>query len=270
MIRRNVRWMTLSLLIFSLSILTGMVYASQSQAKTSAKKVLMVVANPSKATTTGWPVGFWASELTHTYHEFMEVGYDVTIASPQGGKVEFDAFSDPRDKSGYSAHDVLSLGYIHKPDFMALLQDTPKVSQFSVNDFDGIVIVGGQSPMFTFPKEKGLQKLFTEFYEAGKVAAALCHGTALLLHTTLSNGEPLIKGKTMTGFCNVEEDYADQAVGQKLMPFRIEDEAKKLGANFVRKAAFESFAVRDGNLITGQQQNSGKATAQLVIEALGK
>jgi putative intracellular protease/amidase len=106
------------------------------------------------------------------------------------------------------------------------------------------------------------------FYQAGKPSAALCHGTCLLLETKLDNGKYLIDGKTMTGFANSEEDYGDNFVGKKMMPFRIEDEAKKLGANFLRAEAFAAYAVQDGNLITGQQQNSGAETAKLVLNAL--
>ncbi|QYO63940.1 hypothetical protein [Leptolyngbya sp. 7M] len=114
-----------------------------------------------------------------------------------------------------------------------------------------------------------MHNLIAAFYEAEKVTAALCHGTCALLFVKLVDGKPLIEGKTMTGFANVEEDFADQYVGQKLMPFRIEDEAKKLGANFITGGLFKAFATRDGRLITGQQQYSGKATALEVIQALG-
>lgn len=234
----------------------------------SPQKILMVVANPAVSTTLGWPVGFWASELIHPYHEFTQRGYSVTIASPDGGRVDFDAYSDPRDGSGYSKDDSLSLVYINQPDFMALLEDTPSVTTIRADDFDAIVVCGGQSPMFTFAAAKDLQTRFLEFYRADKISSALCHGTSLLLYLQNESGESLIKGKRMTGFANSEEDYADQAVGQKMMPFRIEDEAKKLGANFSTAAAFESYALRDGNLITGQQQHSGAAVAKLVIEAL--
>lgn len=108
-----------------------------------------------------------------------------------------------------------------------------------------------------------------QFYNASKPSAALCHGVCLLLETKLDNGDYLIQGKTITGFANLEEDFADQTVGQTMMPFRIEDEAQKLGANFVTGEPFAAFAVKDGNLITGQQQNSGGETAQLVLQALG-
>jgi putative intracellular protease/amidase len=237
--------------------------------RSKPKRILMIVANPSQATTTGWPVGLWASELTHPYYEFTETGYEVSIASPHGGKVALDGFSDPRDPSGYSATDLISMGFLQTPKLAALLDQTIPLNEVQVSQYDAVVVAGGQSPMFTFPKEKSLHRLLTDFYEAEKVTAALCHGVCALLGVTLSSGEPLIKGKTITGFSNTEEDAVDQMVGQKFMPFRIEDEAKKLGANFISAGIFRSFAIRDGRLVTGQQQNSGSATAKLVIEALG-
>jgi putative intracellular protease/amidase len=234
------------------------------------KKVLIVVSNPAVSTTTGWPVGFWAAELTHAYKLFTDNGYDVTIASPRGGKVEIDALSDPRDSSGYSKDDMISLKFLQDKSFMNLLENTKKVSDFSSDDFDAIVVVGGQGPMFTFKQETGLQNKFLEFYNKGKISAALCHGTSLLLYLKDKDGKPLIQGKKMTGFTDEEEDFADKAVGKKVMPFRIEDEAKKLGAEFQKANALEPFAIKDGNLITGQQQHSGAEVAKLVIDSLGK
>jgi putative intracellular protease/amidase len=233
-----------------------------------SRQILMIVANPSISTTLGIPVGFWASELIHPYDVFTKAGLSVTIASPKGSKVEFDSFSDPRDASGYSKDDTLSLSYINQPEFMKLLDNTPAISTLNPAEFDAIVVCGGQSPMFTFRQNAALIDLFMQFYTDNKPSAALCHGTCLLLETRLADSSPLIQGKTMTGFANSEEDYADQVVGQKVMPFRIEDEAKKLGAHFVTEAAFSPHAVRDGYLVTGQQQNSGAETAKLVLQVL--
>lgn len=233
-----------------------------------AQQILMIVANPAVSTTLGGPVGFWAAELIHPYDVFTQAGYGVTIASPQGGKVEFDRLSDPRDASGYAKDDTLSLAYIDRPEFMALLENTPAIASTDPAEFDAIVVCGGQSPMFTFRQDKALRDLFMTFYAAQKPSAALCHGTCLLLETELADGTPLIQNKVMTGFANSEEDYADQVVGQTVMPFRIEDEATKLGARFVTQPAFTPHAVRDGHLITGQQQNSGAETARLVLSVL--
>jgi len=232
------------------------------------RRILMVVANPAVSSTTGWPVGFWAAELAHPYEVFTRAGHEVVIASPDGGKVEPDAMSDPRDESGYSKDDTLSLRYLEDPRFTARLEDTPAVTDLDPADFDAIVVAGGQAPMFTFDRAEGLQRRFLDFARAGKVHAALCHGTSLLLHLQTEDGEPFVRGRTLTGFANSEEDLADQAVGRKLMPFRIEDEARARGADFVAAPAFEAHALRDGLLITGQQQHSGAETARLVLEAL--
>jgi putative intracellular protease/amidase len=232
------------------------------------RKILMVVANPAVSTTTGWPVGFWGSELIYPYDAFVRQGYEVTIASPKGGKVQLDAYSDPRDASGYSKNDLLSLEYLGRSEFVALLEGTARVSDLRAQDFDAIVVVGGQSPMFTFKEAGNLQELFKEFFSTEKVSAALCHGTCLLLYLTNADGTPFVRGRKMTGFANSEEDYADKVVGQKVMPFRIEDEARKLGAHFSTAPAFQPYAVRDGTIITGQQQHSGEEVARLVIAAL--
>src|SRR5690242_16302997 len=136
---------------------------------TKPKKVLMVVANPTASSNNGWPVGFWAAELTHPYLELTERGVQVTIASPDGGKVEFDNLSDPRDPSGWSAGDLISMGFIHTPELMALLEDTPRLADLSYDEFDALLICGGQSPMFTFPGNTDLQHAVKTFYEAEKI-----------------------------------------------------------------------------------------------------
>jgi putative intracellular protease/amidase len=231
--------------------------------------VLMVVANPGVSTTLGWPVGFWAAELFHPYYEFIQRRYDVTVCSPDGGKVEVDAMSDPRDESRWSADDLISMGALNTPDLVALLADTPAIVDLSLDDYDALVVCGGQGPMFQFRDHEGLKRAIATFFEAKKPTAALCHGTCALLDVKLSDGSRLIEGRTMTGFANVEEDFGDAAVGQTIMPYRIEDEARGLGANFIQAGLFKAFAVRDMNLITGQQQYSGKRVAELVIAALG-
>jgi putative intracellular protease/amidase len=242
------------------------------------KRVAIVIANPAVSTTTQWPVGFWWSELTHPYYVFREAGYEVEIFSPKGGKCEADGMSDPRDASGYSSSDLITMGFIATPKLVALVEKTKPVSEINVSAFDAIVVAGGQAPMFTFESATDLHEKFTEFYEAGKVAAALCHGVAVLRYAKLSNGQPLAKGKTVTGFANVEEDFADNAVwqmkalpeGKHIMPWRIEDELKKFGANYIQAGLWRGFALRDGNLVTGQQNFSGEETARLIVETLGR
>jgi putative intracellular protease/amidase len=233
-------------------------------------RILQVVANPTTSTTTGWPVGFWAAELSHPYYEFREAGYEVTIASPNGGKVEVDALSDPRDPSKWSADDLISMGFLNTPELVALLENTPKLSTLEYRSYDALVICGGQSPMFTFRDNRDLHEAIRSFYEAEKPVAVFCHGVAALVDATLSDGSYLVTGKTVTGFANVEEDYSDQATGIRVMPWRLEDALKERGANYVQAGLFKPFAIRDGRLITGQQQYSARKVAQLMIAALGQ
>jgi putative intracellular protease/amidase len=242
------------------------------------KRVAIVISNPAISTTTGWPVGFWWSELAHPYHVFHEHGYEIEVFSPSGGKCEPDALSDPRDPSGYSAADLISMGFIATPSLAALIEETKPVSQIEIGEFDGIVVAGGQGPMFTFEAATDLHAKFVGFFEAGKVAAALCHGTAIFRYAKLSDGEYLVKAKTVTGFANVEEDFADNAVWEygllprdkHVMPWRIEDEVKKLGGNYIQAGLWRGFAVRDRNLITGQQNFSGSEMALAVVRAIGE
>lgn len=159
-----------------------------------------------------------------------------------------------------------------------LVDHTKKVTDIDVAAFDAIVVAGGQAPMFTFEGATELHAGFAAFFEAGEVAAALCHGCAILAYARDSRGEYIAKGRTVTGFADVEEDFADNAVwsygllprDRHLMPWRIEDRLKALGANDVQGGLWRGFAVRDGNLATGQQNFSGAETARLVIEALGR
>ena len=234
-------------------------------------KILMVASSPSVSTQTGWPIGFWAAELTHPLKEFQEAGYEVDVASTKGGKIEMDGYSNPTDASGYSAHDIISLGYMQQDWFKQLLEQTPSIKEVNSNDYDAIFLVGGQGPMYTFKGNKELQDLFVSFYEKGKPSAAVCHSATLLLEAQKSNGKLLVEGKTWTGFANAEEEYADKAVGQKIQPYWIEEEARKISnTNFKVAAPFSSYAIEDGNLINGQQQNSGAAAARLVIEQLNR
>lgn len=237
----------------------------------SKGKILMVVSSPSISKQTGWPIGFWASELTHPLLVFQEAGYEIELVSTQGGDLQMDGYSNPTDASGYSANDIITLGYMQKTEFNEMLKNTKKLTDVDAKDYVAIFLVGGQGPMYTFKGNKDLEKLYVNFYESGKPSAAVCHSTTLLLEAKKSNDELLVKGKTWTGFADAEEEFADQAVGMKIQPYRIEAEARKIEETTFKVAApFSSYAIADGNLITGQQQNSGAAAAELVVEQLSK
>jgi putative intracellular protease/amidase len=232
------------------------------------KRVLIVVANPT-TNQHGWPVGFWAAELTHPYYELTDRGIEVTIASPNGGRVEADALSDPRDESKWSSEDLISMGFLSTPELVSTLRDTPAISALDLNQFDAIMVAGGQAPMFSYREDSRLHNAIRAFYEAEKPVAVYCHGVAALVDLKLSDGSYLVEGKTVTGFSNLEEDFSDKAAGVQIMPWRLEPELKERGANYISAGLFKPFAIRDGRLVTGQQQYSGRKVAQMVIEMLG-
>src|SRR5690242_14892323 len=118
----------------------------------------MVVANPGVSTTLGWPVGFWAAELFHPYYEFTQKRYDVTIASPEGGPVQVVAMSDPRDVSRWSADDLISMGALNTPELVVQLERTPALHDLDLDDYDALVVCGGQGPMFQFREHERLKQ----------------------------------------------------------------------------------------------------------------
>lgn len=251
-----------------IAVFTACIIYAQHNAGNNGK-VLLIASNPSVSKQTGWPIGVWAAEVIHPYWEFTLAGYTVDIASPNGGEVKIDGFSDPEDASKYAAWDYVSLGFLKDPGKAALLKNTIKLSDVNPEDYKAIMVCGGQGPMYTFVDNQELQNFFVDFYQSGKPTAAICHGTCILLKAKLHSGKYLVEGKKWTGFANNEENYADAYVGKQIQPFRIEDEARKMPNNkFSVAPMFESYAVQDGNLITGQQQNSGAEAARLVIEQL--
>jgi len=230
--------------------------------------VVIVIANPTTSELTGWPIGYWLSELAHPYWEFTKAGYDITLTSPDGGPVVHDAMSDPDHERG-NARDFVSRGFKNDPAVQQQLQTTRALADLSVDDFDAIFVVGGLSPMYTFVGRADLTALVAGFHAAGRPTALVCHGTCVLLEARTEDGELLSTGKTWTGFSNAEEDAVDAVAGRVMQPFRIQDRAETTtGTTFLAGPAFVPHAIADGHLITGQQGNSGAAAAALLVAAL--
>src|SRR5688572_18469877 len=122
------------------------------------KRVAILASNSATSPVTGWPVGFWWAELVHPYWEFDERGYEVDVYSPEGGPLTADPWSDPRDESGYSAHDILSLGFISSPQHMTLVERTKPLAELEPTSYDAIFLVGGQAPMVTFVDDKSVHE----------------------------------------------------------------------------------------------------------------
>lgn len=240
---------------------------SRSGVKHKPRRILSIVSNT--ADLKGIPVGFFGEEMTRAFLMFIEAGHQVDLASPLGGEVMIDTHSDPRTPDGPYADDLVTLGFIHHAKFGALLKNTLPISAVNVDDYDAVWVAGGGGPLLTFKDDEALHALMAAFYEKGKIVTTICHGSALLLWTKLSNGKLLADGKKWTGFSDEEEDDVNAMFGTILNEYTIESEAANIeGTTFVCRKANEPFAIRDGRLITGQQQYSSAITAQLVLEAL--
>lgn len=227
------------------------------------KRILHVVTNVSHYADPSHPTGLWLSELTHAWHVFEQAGYEQRIVSPAGGQSPLE----PRSLK-FPTYDKNAKAWRADPDRMALLENTASPDQVDAADFDAIFFTGGHGVMFDFPESEGLQRLAREIFERGGIVSSVCHGYCGLLNTKLGGGSYLIAGRRLTGFAWQEEVLARVS---KLVPYNVEDEAKKRGAHYAKALLpFTSHVVVDGRLVTGQNPQSATATAKAVTALLSK
>lgn len=227
-----------------------------------SKRILTVVTNVGHYDDPSHKTGLWLSELTHAWHVFEEAGFEQVLASPQGGAVPLE----PRSLK-FPNYDRTAKAWRADPARMALLDDTRSPEEIDAAEFDAIFFTGGHAVMYDFPDSDGLQRISREIFEHGGVVSSVCHGYCGLLNTRLSNGEYLVAGRRVTGFAWQEEVLARV---DKLVPYNAEEEMTKRGALYEKaKLPFVSYAISDGNLVTGQNPGSAKATARKVVEVLG-
>jgi putative intracellular protease/amidase len=227
------------------------------------KKLLLIVTNTGMYASGRLKTGLWLSELTHIYHSAIEKGWDITIASPKGGMVPIDP-----ESLKPLVLDKISKHYYESPAFMDELNHSKSLEAIKNDAFDCVYLAGGHGTMYDFPDDVTLQSIISNQYEQGKMVAAICHGVGGLLNVKLSNGEYLIKGKSMTGFDWFEETLARR---KREVPFNLEAAIKERGAD-LKKALIPmtSDVVVDGHLITGQNPFSSKEMAKTVTSQLEK
>lgn len=221
--------------------------------------ILMVLTSHDTLGNTGRKTGFWLEEFAAPYYVFTDAGATVTVASPKGGQPPIDPKSDDpanqtpaqnRFKADKAAQDVLA--------------HTRRLSDVSADDYDTVFYPGGHGPMWDLVDDPVSIRLIENFYDSGKPVAAVCHAPAVL-HRVTYKGEPIVKGKRVTGFTNSEEE----AVGlTKVVPFLVEDELRHLGGLYEKKDDWQSFAIIDGRLITGQNPASSEASAKALLSVM--
>jgi len=220
-------------------------------------KILQVLTSHDQLGDTGRKTGFWLEEGAAPYFVFRDAGVDITLASPKGGQPPIDPKSDlPENQTPAMAR--------FKKDEKAqeAFANTLKLGDVRAEDFDSVFYSGGHGPMWDLAESPVSIALIESFYNSGKPVALVCHSPGVLRHVKYK-GEPLVKGKHVTGFTNGEE--AEVKLTQ-VVPFLVEDELLRLGAIFEKKANWEPFAIVDGLLITGQNPASSTSTAQELLK----
>lgn len=227
----------------------------------ATNKILAIVTNAGEYEKVGYRTGLWLGELTHFYDYAEQHGFTVTVASPRGGAVPID----PESLASQWLDDLGTRERYRDRAFMDLLTDTIAISDVVMEDYDAIYFTGGHGVMFDF-RSADLAALTAAFYESGRVVSAVCHGPAGIIDVALSSGEPMIRGRQVTGFSWPEEEAAQRA---DAVPFRLEDELAERGAIYSNAAnLFEPYVVVDGSLITGQNPGSARPVAEAVVAAL--
>ncbi|WP_395175611.1 type 1 glutamine amidotransferase domain-containing protein [Roseibium alexandrii] len=227
----------------------------------SDKKVLIVLTSHEDLGDTGQKTGFWVEEFAAPYYVFKDAGASITLASPKGGQPPIDPkSSDP------SAATEATRRFDADPETQQILANTLKLDDVNAADYDAIFYPGGHGPLWDLTNDTTSIGLIETFFNSGKPVGAVCHAPAVLLNAKTPDGAPLVKGRKVAGFTNDEEE----AVGlTNVVPFLLEDGLKAKGGVYESVASWSSFAVEDGNLITGQNPASSEAVAEKILAKLG-
>jgi len=224
------------------------------------KKVLMVLTSHDKLGNTGRKTGFWLEELAAPYYAFKDAGADIVLASPLGGQPPLDPKSNEP-----SFQTDLTRRFERDAAANAQLADTVRLDSVDQADFDTVFYPGGHGPLWDLAEDQDSIALIEAFLAAGKPVALVCHAPGVLRHVTTPAGRPLVEGKSVTGFKNTEED----GVGlTQVVPFLVEDELKAKGGLYSSGPDWDSYVVRDGLLITGQNPASSAEAAALLLAQL--
>ncbi|HEY1811768.1 MAG TPA: type 1 glutamine amidotransferase domain-containing protein [Kofleriaceae bacterium] len=222
-------------------------------------KILMILTSHDELGATGKKTGFWLEEFVAPYFVFRDAGVELTLASPKGGQPPLDP------KSDVAANQTPAMARFKQDEAaQKALASTLRLGDMNAADFDTIFYVGGHGPMWDLAESSESIALIEAFYNSGKPIALVCHSPGVLRHVTYK-GEPLVKGKHVTGFTNGEE--AEMGLTD-VVPFLVEDELMRLGAIFEKVRDWQPFSIVDGRLVTGQNPASSTGSAQALLKLM--
>ncbi len=225
-------------------------------------KIAMILTSHDELGNTGHKTGFWLEEFAAPYYTFIDAGADVTLASPKGGQPPLDPKSDDP-----SAQTDATKRFKADAAAQKALASTVTLDTIKAEDFDAVFYPGGHGPLWDLAEDKKSIAFIEAMYNAGKPVAAVCHAPGVLRHVKAANGEPLVKGKSVAGFTNTEEEAVQLT---NVVPFLVEDMLKENGGNYSKGADWQPYVVSAGNLITGQNPASSEKAAEEVLAMLKK
>ncbi|EWH01705.1 type 1 glutamine amidotransferase domain-containing protein [Halomonas sp. BC04] len=227
-----------------------------------SKRILMVLTSHDRLGDTGEPTGFWLEELAAPYYACLDAGAEVTLASPKGGKPPLDPKSDSEESQTDATR-----RFQQDDQAQQALANTHRLIEVNADDFDAIFYPGGHGPLWDLVDDADSIRLIETFWAQKKPVAAVCHAPIVLIHARDTEGEPIIRGREVTGFTNEEEE----AVGLTgVVPRLVENALKEGGAHYSKADVFTPYTRRDGQLITGQNPPSSEPVAKVLLEALGQ
>ncbi|MEP7055069.1 MAG: type 1 glutamine amidotransferase domain-containing protein [Actinomycetota bacterium] len=226
------------------------------------QRILVVVTSHSELGSTGRPTGYYLDEVAIPYYAFIEKGFDVDFASPLGGAAPVDpgslsAADDPTSPAARFRADE---------DAQDLMASTGRLADVDPSAYAAVFVAGGHGAMWDLPFDADLARVVAAIDAAAGVVSAVCHGPAGLVGATRSDGSPVVSGRRVAVFTDAEEAAAGLT---EVVPFLLESRFRELGASVVAAPLWADNAVRDGNLVTGQNPASAGSVAALVLEAVG-
>jgi len=223
-------------------------------------KILFVLTSHDELGNTGNKTGFWIEEFANPYYKLLDKNVDITVATPKGGKAPIDPSSDTDDAQTEDTKRFKKDEAAQK-----VINNTEVLSKINPADYDAVFYPGGHGPLWDLSKDEDSIKLIETFNAAKKPIGFVCHAPAALKNVKAENGEPLVKGKKVTGFTNTEEEAVQLT---EVVPFLVEDMLKENGGIYSKAGDWEEYAIIDGNLITGQNPASSGLVAQKLFEML--
>jgi len=222
--------------------------------------ILFVLTSHDKLGSTEKRTGFWVEEFANPYYTLLDKGAKITIATPKGGAAPIDPNSDTPEASTEATERF-------KNDVVAQkkINETLMLATINPNDYDAVFYPGGHGPLWDLAEDKTSIKLIETFNKQQKPIAFVCHAPAALRHVKNEKGEFLVKDKKVTGFSNTEEAAVQLT---KVVPFLLEDILQENGGIYSKKEDWQSYAIQDGNLITGQNPASSELVAKKLFKML--